>query len=83
MERSYFVKLKKARLDERGVFVNDIELLTLAQLGEIKDDCELILEPGYVIETTVRKCIAAIHGAVDTEIWRRCREEPSCIIVED
>lgn len=83
MERTYFVKLKRPRCGERGVFVNDVELLTLALADEILDDCELILEPGYVISTTVREVFVAIQSAANTEVWRKCGEEPTCIIVED
>ena len=75
MIRNYYVVLKKPRCGERGVFVNDIELLILALDNQIEERCELILEP-----TTVTKCYKAIHSSIDTEITRRCGEEPTCVV---
>lgn len=84
MEREYFVKFKKPRCGEYGAFVNDLELLVLALKSEIKEDVELIIEPGYVIPTTLTHCYKAILSSVDTKVWHDCGERPECgIITED
>lgn len=83
MERTYCVELKKTRCGERYVFVNDVELLVLILKDEIKDRCELILEPGYVIKTDLTTCYKAILGGYDNEIWRRCGEEPTCMVSKE
>lgn len=83
MERSYFVKFKKQRCGEYGAFVDDLELLTLALKDQIRDDVELILEPGYVIPTTLTHCYNAILSATDTKIYHDCGEHGCGIVVED
>lgn len=83
MERSYFVKFKKQRCGEYGAFVNDLELLTLALKCEIKEDVELVLEPGYVIPTTLTHCYKAILSATDTKIYNDCGERGCGIVSEE
>ena len=83
MKRKYFVKFKKPRCGEQGTYVNDLELVILALNDEILEDCELVMEYGYVIETTVTQCYTAIVHATDNEVWRKCGEEHVCIVVED
>lgn len=83
MTRSYFVKFKKPRCGEYGAFVNDLELVVLVLKKEIHNDCELILESGYVIPTTTTHCYNAIMSSTDTKIWKNCGEFPTGIIWEE
>lgn len=77
MERCYCVTLKQPRCGERFVFVNDLELVVLIHKNQLVEECELILEPGYVIKTDITTCYKAIISATDTEVWRKCGEEPT------
>lgn len=68
----YFVRFNKPRCGEYGAFVNELEFVALALKDQIKNECEIVVRDGFVIESNIKSVFDAIINSTDTDVWRQC-----------